>query len=107
MSDLSNKMVDGEKLNSFAKLLKSNIKSDLLGDKKLRYMTQAEYDELTDDEKNDETIVYNITDADISDYVTQEELNAAVSNSSRIVMLSQEAYEALENIDSGTLYIIG
>ena len=70
--------VNGTMLNKFAKLLKSNIKSDLLGDKKLRYMTQAEYDLLTDDEKNDENIIYNITDADIPDYVTQEELNAAI-----------------------------
>ena len=56
--------VNGTMLNKFAKLLKSNIKSDLLGDKKLKYMTQAEYDLLTDDEKNDENIVYNITDAE-------------------------------------------
>ena len=59
--------VNGTMLNKFAKLLKSNIKSDLLGDKKLRYLTQAEYDLLTDDEKNDENIIYNITDADVDD----------------------------------------
>ena len=58
-------LVDGTMLNKFAKLLKSNIKSDLLGDKRLKYMTQAEYDLLTDEEKNDENIVYNITDSDI------------------------------------------
>ena len=70
--------VNGAMLDKFAKLLKSNIKSDLLGDKKLKYMTQEEYDLLTDDEKNDENIIYNITDADSPDYVTQEELNTAI-----------------------------
>ena len=101
--------VNGTMLNKFAKLLKSNIKSDLLGDKKLRYMTQAQYDLLTDDEKNDENIIYNITDADIPDYVTQEEFNTAIANAGpKIVMLSQAEYDALgNNIDPGTLYIIG
>ena len=108
-STLANKFVDGEKLNSFAKLLKSNIKNDLLGDKKLRYLTQAEYDALTDDKKNDENIIYNITDADIPDYVTQEELNTAIANAGpSVVMLSQTEYDALgSNINPETLYIIG
>ena len=64
---MDNKFVNGTMLSNFAKKLKSNIKSDLLGDKKLRYLTQAEYDALTDDEKNDENIFYNITDANIEE----------------------------------------
>ena len=101
--------VNGTMLNKFAKLLKSNIKSDLLGDKKLRYLTQAEYDLLTDDKKNDENIIYNIIDADIPDYVTQEELNTAIANAGpSVVMLSQTEYNDLgDNIDPNTLYIIG
>jgi hypothetical protein len=64
---MDDKFVNGTMLNNFAKKLKSNIKSDLLGGKKLKYVTQAEYDLLTDDEKNDENIIYNITDVDIKE----------------------------------------
>ena len=48
--------------------------NEMLGGKRLVYLTQAEYDILTEEEKNNENIVYNITDIDI-DYVTEEELN--------------------------------
>ena len=48
--------------------------NEMLGGKKLVYLTQAEYDLLTEEEKNNADIVYNITDIDI-DYVTEEELN--------------------------------
>ena len=64
---MDDKFVNGTMLNNFAKKLKSNIKSDLLGDKKLRYLTQSEYDALTDDEKSDQTIIYNITDVNIEE----------------------------------------
>ena len=64
--------VNGTMLSDFAKKMKNNIKTDLLGGKKLKYVTQTEYDLLTDDEKNDENIIYNITDPDIKDYVTEE-----------------------------------
>ena len=48
--------------------------NEMLGGKKLVYLTQAEYDILTEAEKNDENVVYNITDINIT-YVTEEELN--------------------------------
>lgn len=48
--------------------------NEMLGGKRLIYLTQAEYDNLTEAEKNNENVVYNITDVDI-DYVTEEELN--------------------------------
>ena len=48
--------------------------NEMLGGKKLVYLTQAEYDNLTEEEKNNADVVYNITDIDI-DYVTEEELN--------------------------------
>ena len=48
--------------------------NEMLGGKRLMYLTQAEYDILTEAEKNNENVVYNITDIDI-DYVTEEELN--------------------------------
>lgn len=106
---MDNKFVNGTMLSDFAKKMKNNIKTDLLDGKKLKYVTQAEYDALTDDKKNDENIIYNITDADIPDYVTQEELNTAIANAGpSIVMLNQAEYDALgNNINPGTLYIIG
>ena len=48
--------------------------NEMLGGKRLVYLTQAEYDILTEEEKNNENIVYSITDIDIN-YVTEEELN--------------------------------
>ena len=78
MSDLTNKMVNGDMLNDFARKIKANIKSDLLGNKRLRYVTQEEYDALTNEQKNDENIVWNITDPVIEDYVTEEELDQAL-----------------------------
>lgn len=53
----------------------SDYVDEMLGGKKLVYLTQSEYDLLPDAEKNDDNIVYNITDA-IGDYVTNEELEA-------------------------------
>lgn len=37
---------------------------EMFGGKSLRYLTQEEYDALSDEEKEDETIVYNITDGE-------------------------------------------
>ena len=48
------------------KILKNEVNtviSDYLGNKKLIYLTQTEYNSLTEEEKNDESVVYNITDA--------------------------------------------
>ena len=45
---------------------------EMLGGKRLVYLTQAEYDILTEEEKNNTDVIYNITDID---YVTEEELN--------------------------------
>ena len=107
---MDNKFVNGTMLSDFAKKMKNNIKTDLLDGKKLKYVTQAEYDALTDDKKNDENIIYNITDADIPDYVTQEELNTAIAANAgpSVVMLTQTEYDALgSNINPETLYIIG
>ena len=41
----------------------AEIINEYLGSKKLIYLTQAEYDLLSDSDKNDTTKVYNITDA--------------------------------------------
>ena len=47
--------------------------NEMLGGKKIVYLTQSEYDLLPDAEKNDDNIAYNITDID---YVTEEELSS-------------------------------
>lgn len=54
--------VNGERLSQFAKLLKLHLLNDLLGGRKLRYVTQEQYNNLSDDEKNDDYIVWNIID---------------------------------------------
>ena len=58
ISDLNNdsKFVSEDYINT-------NIISMYLGNKKLVYLTQTEYNSLTEEEKNSETVVYNITDA--------------------------------------------
>lgn len=48
--------------------------NEMLGGKRLVYLTQSEYDNLTEEEKKDVDVVYNITDINIT-YVTEEELN--------------------------------
>ena len=55
-----------------------DITKEMLGGKALRYVTQAEYDELSEEEKNDEDVVYCITDAaDIShEHANQEFLDS-------------------------------
>ena len=55
----------------------------MLGGKALRYITQAEYDELPEEDKNSDTIVWNIIDAvkdnvDLSEYATIEFVNEAI-----------------------------
>ena len=56
---------------------------DMFGGKALRYITQAEYDELPEEDKNSDAIVWNIIDAvkdnvDLSEYATIEFVNEAI-----------------------------
>ncbi len=51
----------------------AEIINEYLGSKKLIYLTQAEYDLLSDSDKNDTTKVYNITDAVEKDYQEKED----------------------------------
>lgn len=52
-----------------------DIKTEWLGGKKNRYLTQAEYNTLSDLEKNDETIIYYITDKEEKVGITVEQSN--------------------------------
>lgn len=83
--------VNGEALNSFTKMFKNYILNELLGGKKLKYVTKEEYDALTDAEKNDSSIVWNITNP---------------PEGKAILYLTQEEYDALDTLDPNTLYII-
>ena len=49
--DFFNKIVTGNNLMSFALKIKEYIYNELLGGKKIKYVTQAQYDALTDSQK--------------------------------------------------------
>ena len=55
-----------------------DIIQEYTGGKKQVYLTQSEYNALTDEQKNDSTIVYNITDAD--DVAIDEEVSEALNS---------------------------
>lgn len=72
-------------LSEYAKTTEVNTAiSTALDGHTFRFLTQAEYDALSDEEKNNESIVYNITDNDDTSALTSEEkvkLNAAYTHS--------------------------
>ena len=95
--DFFKKIVTGENLALFALKIRDYIFHELLGGKKIKYVTQAQYNALSDSEKNNEEIVWNITDEDIDITLM------------RVQYITQLEYEEL--LDSGTidesvLYII-
>ena len=55
-----------------------DIIQEYTGGKKQVYLTQSEYNALTDEQKNDSTIVYNITDVD--DVAIDEEVSEALNS---------------------------
>ena len=78
---------------------------EMLGGKKLVYLTQSEYDLLTDAEKNDDNTVYNITDG-TDNFVTNEELEAKgyvtesiVDDKIRQSQADLSLYATLEQVD--------
>ena len=60
-------LIDKEKARALAEEQKLQVKinatEDMLGGKSIRYVTQAEYDGLTEEEKNNSEMTYFITDA--------------------------------------------
>lgn len=82
------------------------ILNTLMGGKKLRYLTQDEYDSLSDVEKQDETTVYNITDAedhahthdnkDVLDTITSEWMNNITSSDA--FATDEEVRQAINDI---------
>ena len=72
----------GDSVDAYTKAEIDSIIQDYTGGKKQVYLTQSEYDVLTDEQKNDSTKVYNITDAEITtdNVATDEEVTAALNS---------------------------
>ena len=81
--------------------------NEMLGGKKLVYLTQAEYDNLTEEEKNNADVVYNITDSS-EEYVTTEQLNTTVEQinnkitESDIFVTDMTVINGIGGIESGS-----
>ena len=76
----------------------------MLGGKSLRYLTQAEYDALTDEQKQNDSIVYNITDADFSHnhddlYYNILEINTLLEGKSNVGHAHDDIYYTETEID--------
>ena len=97
-----------------------NLVDERLDGKSFVCLTQEEYDSLTDVEKNDDNIIYQITDAELSYndlvdtpdldiYATKEELKTSdvgSVNGIKLQMVTQAEYNAISPRDPNTLYII-
>ena len=69
---------------------------DMLGGKSLKYVFQAEYDALTEEQKNDPTVTYFITDAEEVESVTnddlrelEERINAELAKKADVALLTE------------------
>ena len=79
---------------------------DMLGGKSLVYLTQAEYDALSEDEKNDENIVYNITDSESADHEHENlefldkitAINITIGNKTQVLDFNGNLDFSLEDI---------
>ena len=75
----------------------AEIINEYLGSKKLVYLTQAEYDLLSDSDKNDTTKVYNITDIVEKDYQEKED-NTLTTSDKTIVGSINENKSSIDDI---------
>jgi hypothetical protein len=79
---------------------------DLLGAKQQLYLTQEEYNNLSDEEKLNDNVVFNITDA-VTEYPTIEQINELLSNKADINHGHNDyatilyVNEAIDNIEVG------
>lgn len=118
--DLSHRHENGEFLNSLNQATLDNINDDInaveamLGGKSIIYITQAEYDMLSVDNKTEESILYIITDKeevqhehtnkDFLDSLTEGNINAASVSGYSIWVGTTAELEAIEEKDPNTLY---
>ena len=102
-------IVDNLESTDVDKALSANqgniIVNEWLGGKKLKYLTQEEYDALTDDEKNNDEIIYNIIDAeeetiDLSNYALKSELHSH-DNKNVLDTITQDKINEWEDHFSG------
>ncbi len=95
------------KLENDSDFATNSYVNEMLGGKKLVYLTQAEYDLLTEEEKNNVDIVYNITDSS-EEYVTTEQLNTTVEQinnkitESDIFVTDMTVINGIGGIESGS-----
>ena len=81
--------------------------NEMLGGKKLVYLAQAEYDILTEEEKNNADVVYNITDSS-EEYITTEQLDTTVEQinnkitESDIFVTDMTVINGIGGIESGS-----
>ena len=78
----------------------------MLGGKSLVYLTQAEYDALSEEEKNDKNIVYNITDSESLDHEHENlefldkitSINITIGNKTHVLDFNGNLNFSLEDI---------
>lgn len=76
-----------------------NKLNDYLDNKRFKYLTQEEYNALSDDEKDDEAIVYCITDAE-ADYYNKEEIDNKLAEIGEGEDVNLDNYYTKEDIDA-------
>lgn len=103
-------LIDEEKARAIAEeqILQAeiDITKDMFGGKSIKYVTQAEYDILTEDEKNSDTVTYFITDAvDLSHEHENKEFldnlaarNISIGNKSQLFDGVNDLVYSLEDI---------
>ena len=78
----------------------------MLGGKSLVYLTSSEYEQLSDAQKNDPNIVYNITDADVADHEHEnkdildsiQSINLKIGNKLQAIDYVQNLEYSIEDI---------
>jgi hypothetical protein len=118
--DLSHKHENKEFLDSLSQTTIDDINNEIdvvegmLGGKSLVYVTQAEYDALTDDEKLGESVLYIITDMEdvqhehenkaFLDSLEEGNIDANTVNGYSVWIGTTAELEAIEEKDANTIY---
>ena len=106
-------MIEAIEVPSVEGLATEEYVMEALGGKRLRYVTSEKYEQLSEEEKNREDILYQITDKQLSynDLVDKPDLNiyATKEEVPNITIVTQAEYDALEAAgqeDPDTFYLI-
>lgn len=107
VSDMVGNSVDAAQATILVEVKKQvDEVKDMLGGKSLVYLTQAEYDALSEEEKNDENIVYNITDSESADHEHENlefldkitAINITIGNKTQVLDFNGNLNFSLEDI---------